>query len=102
MTFVPQEDGFCCECFEGFEWEDNRCLMTQAPTTSPTLAPSETPTPAPTDSPTLAPSETPTPAPTDSPTNSPTLVPSETPTPAPTSAPIMTRAPSIATPSPTS
>ncbi len=66
------------------------------PTLSPSLSPTPSPTPAPTPAPTPNPSNNPTPSPTPKPTTSPTPAPSPPPTPSPTPKP--TKGP---TPSPT-
>ncbi|MDP0561950.1 MAG: hypothetical protein QS721_06315, partial [Candidatus Endonucleobacter sp. (ex Gigantidas childressi)] len=60
---------------------------TEAPTGAPTEAPTGTPTEAPTGAPTEAPTGTPTEAPTGAPTEAPTGTPTEAPTGAPTEAP---------------
>jgi len=66
---------------------DGYCLVTEAPTPSPTVAPSASPSASPTPSPTLAPSASPSASPTPSPTLAPSASPSASPTPSPTLAP---------------
>ncbi|MBE5929361.1 MAG: hypothetical protein E7267_08405, partial [Lachnospiraceae bacterium] len=70
-------------------------VVTEAPTSEPTVAPTEAPTSeptvapteAPTSEPTVAPTEAPTEAPTTAPTSEPTVAPTATPIPAPTATP---------------